>query len=100
MSNNAPVDAIEQTRTRLQASRAEIFRLARDLRGDAPGEGSGSAYRSHLMRALSGTGGKAALGVAVLAVALLRPRLLLSLVRLAPLVQPLVIRYLAHRILG
>jgi len=100
MSSNAPVDGIEHTRARLRASRAEIFRLARELRGDAPGEDSASAYRSHLMRALSGTGGKALLGVAVLAVALLRPRLLLGVVRLAPLLQPLVIRYLAHRILG
>ena len=36
----------------------------------------------------------------LLAVALLRPRLLRGVVRLAPLLQPLVIRYLAHRILG
>ncbi|MGA2023705.1 MAG: hypothetical protein ABSH23_02975 [Steroidobacteraceae bacterium] len=100
MSSNARLDGIDQARARLRASRAEIFGLARELRGDAPGEGAGSAYRSHLMRALSGTGGKAVLGVALLAVALLRPRLLRGVVRLAPLLQPLVIRYLAHRILG
>ena len=101
MSPEAPSDGIEQARARLRASRSQIFALAHELRGDEPGGGGRSDFpRSRLMRALTGTSGKVLLGSALLALGLLRPALFWRLVRLMPQLQPLVLRYLAHRFLS
>jgi hypothetical protein len=94
------MDAIEQTRARLARSRAEIFALAHELKGDAPRQSATDGFpRSHIMRALSGLGGKFVLLGAAVAVALLRPKVLWTILRLTPRLQPLLIRYLAHRFL-
>jgi hypothetical protein len=98
MTTDHPTDDIERTRARIRASRAEIFELAHELRGDVPlGGPRGGFPRSRLMRAAAGTNGKIIFGALALTLGLTRPKLLWRVVRLAPLLQPVALRYLAHR---
>jgi hypothetical protein len=101
MSSELPTDRIEQTRARLRRSRAEVFELAHVLVGEGPANAADPAFpRSHLMRLATGKGGKVLLWGAALGVALMRPKLLWGVARVATTLQPLAIRYLMQRFLG
>ena len=101
MPTKKRAESIRQTRERLRQSRAEIFTLAREIKGG--GNPSSSPFpRSLIMRALLSHGGRALLGGAALGLGLLRPRLLMTVWRLAPLAPLLrgaLNRYLVRRIL-
>jgi hypothetical protein len=96
MANEAAIDAVE----RLRHSRAQIVALAKELRGDT--QPASSAFpRSAIMRAATGSSGRALLGCAALGLALLRPGLFTTLERLAPiapLLRSVVKRYVVRRI--
>ncbi len=92
---------------RLRDSRAQLFDLAQAMRGeDSPQaralrEPPGAGFpHSRLMRALMGKRVGVALGTAAIAATLLRPRLLLGVLRLSPMLRPLFMRYLLPRLLG
>lgn len=94
-----------ELRGRLQSSRQEIFHLAHAMKGHEPApelaeESAESFPQSRLMRALLGREGRMLLGSAAVAVTLLRPKLLLRALRLAPALRPLIMRYLLPRMLG
>jgi hypothetical protein len=96
MASDAASDAVE----RLRLSRTEIIALAKELRGDTQA-GSDAFPRSAIMRAATGSSGRALLSGATLALALLRPGLFTALERLAPmgpLLRSVVKRYLVRRI--
>ena len=100
MSTNEHAESIRQTRQRLRRSRAEIFTLASELKGEARPRDS-QFPRSVIMQTLMSQGGRTLLGGAALGLGLLRPRLLTTLWRLAPLAALLrgaLNRYLARRI--
>jgi len=101
MSTESGRDDIERTRARLRASRVELFELAHELKGDTQGTAAPSGFpRSRLMRAAFGTGGKVLLGSALLTLTVLRPKLVWRFLRMMPELQPLALRYLAHRFLS
>jgi hypothetical protein len=85
---------------RLQGSRREIFEVAHRLKGDAPRTTDPNAFpRSRIMRALTGQQGRAVLRNAAVALAMSRPKTAWRLAGLAPLLRPMILRYLAQRIL-
>lgn len=93
---------IAAARQRLQHSRAQIFALAHELKGDEPPPASSTRDgfpRSHIMRALTSDRGRMLLGAALLGVTLLRPRMTWRLARFTPLLRPLIARYLLPRFL-
>jgi hypothetical protein len=94
------VDCNDQARGRLRSSRRDIVALAAQLRGDAL-PGNAAFPRSAIMRAALAPRGRALLGAAALGMALMRPRLLVAVARLAPLtpmLRSVVNRYLVRRI--
>lgn len=95
MSTEEQLDA---TCRRLRESRQEMVELAHTLRGDRP-PGPDAFPRSRIMRALTGERGKRALGNAALALALSRPKTAWRLVGLAPLLRPVIVRFLMERLL-
>jgi hypothetical protein len=95
MSTEAELDA---TCRRLRDTRLEIVRLAHTLKGDTPPDAN-SFPRSRLMRALTGAPGRRALGSAAMALAMTRPRMAWRLAGLAPLLRPIIIRYVTQRLL-
>jgi len=101
MSRNASADAIEQPRERLHRTRAELFELAHELRDDGPEKLEPDHFpRSRIMRALSGTQGRLALATAGLALVASRRGLALRVAGLAPLVRPLLMRFVLKRLMG
>jgi hypothetical protein len=93
---------IAGARLRLQHSRAQIFVLAHQLKGDAPPPASSTRDgfpRSHVMRAITGDRGRVLVSAALLGVTLLRPRMAWRLARIGPLLRPLIARYLLPRFL-
>jgi len=100
MSTDKRKASIRQTRERLRSSRAEIFTLARQIKGE--GSPNTLAFpRSLIMRALLGQGGRALLGGAALGLGMWGPRWVKALWRLAPLAPLLrgaVNRYVMRRI--
>jgi len=95
MSTEEQLDA---TCRRLRDSRLEIVRLAHTLKGDAP-QPANSFPRSRIMRALTGAPGRRVLGSAAMALAMARPRMAWRLAGLAPLLRPIIVRYLTQRLL-
>jgi len=92
---------------RLHQSREEFFDLAQALRGHAPPPAEGPEHagdtgfpHSRLMRALMGKPFGIALGTAAVAATMLRPRLLVRALRFAPVLRPLLVRYVLPRLLG
>ena len=74
------------------------------LKGDEPapqsqGEAAGGFPHSRVMRALLSERGRMMLGGAALLLGVTRPRIIWRVVRLAPLLRPLVMRYLLPRFL-
>ncbi len=91
---------IASARQRLQRSRAELFTLAHEIKGDLPrGDGGDDFPRSRLMRALTGPRGRMLLGGMALVATLLRPVLLARAGTVARLLRPLLFRYLLPRLL-
>jgi hypothetical protein len=91
---------IENARERLQRSRAELFMLAHEIRGDYPRSDGGVGFpRSRLMRALTGARGRMLLSGAALVATVLQPVLLARVGKVARLLRPLVFRYLLPRLL-
>lgn len=97
-------ERVRLLQARLQQSREEIFAIARQMKGEEEEQAllgaPGDFPHSRLMRALLGPQGRLLLGGAVVAVTLLRPRLLWRAARLAPMLRPLILRYLLPRLLG
>jgi hypothetical protein len=99
----ASEEQYDATRRRLQKSRQEVFELAHVLKGDRPlhpdppGHAPGFP-RSHIMRALTGERGRNVLGNAALALAMSRPKTVWRLAGLAPLLRPVILNYLAGRL--
>jgi hypothetical protein len=97
---------IANARERLQQSRAELFMLAHQIKGDSPrhdgddGDDGGDGFpRSRLMRALTGPRGRMLLGGVALVATVLRPALLARAGKFARLLRPLLFRYLLPRLL-
>jgi hypothetical protein len=85
---------------RLESSRREIFEMAHVLKGDRPLHPQSEGFpRSHIMRALTGQQGRRVLGSAALALAMSRPKAVWRLAGLLPLARPMVVRFLADRLL-
>jgi hypothetical protein len=96
----ASEEQYDATCRRLHSSRREIFELAHVLKGDRPLHPQTQGFpRSRIMRALTGEQGKSVLGHAALALAMSRPRTVWRLAGLAPLLRPMLIRFLAQRLL-
>jgi len=98
---------IARLQQRLQQSREEFFELAQAMRGQAPPPDEAHAHpgdsgfpHSRLMRALMGKPFGIALGTAAVAATMLRPRLLVRALRFAPVLRPLLVRYVLPRLLG
>ena len=98
---------IARLRGRLASSRAQLFALVHVLKGDpnqsenaTAAEQGVSFPHSHTMRLLLGKPGRLALGGAAVALALLRPKLLGRAARFAPMLRPLLMRYILPRLLG
>jgi len=84
---------------RLQMSRRDIVEFAHVLKGDRPAKDIHQGFpRSHIMRALTGESGRNALGHAALALAISRPKTVWRLAGFAPMLRPMVIRYIAGRL--
>jgi hypothetical protein len=85
---------------RLQSTRLEIVELAHVLKGDRPHQADPNAFpRSRIMRALTGQQGRTVLKNAAFALAMSRPKAAWRLAGLAPLLRPMILRYLTERIL-
>ena len=96
----ASEEQYDATRRRLHSSRQEIFELAHVLKGDRPLHPNPQGFpRSRIMRALTGEQGKSVLGHAAMALAMSRPRTVWRLAGLAPLLRPMLLRFLAQRLL-
>ena len=100
----ATEEQYDATRRRLHSSRQEIFELAHVLKGDRPlhpeSERRAQGFpRSRIMRAITGQRGKSVLGQAAMALAMSRPRTVWRLAGLAPLLRPMLLRFLAERLL-
>jgi hypothetical protein len=95
MATEEQIDALCR---RLQQSRREIFEQVHILKGDQPRDPD-TFPRSHVMRALTGQTGRSALRGAAMAFAMARPKLVWRLSALAPLLRPLILRFVARRIL-
>jgi hypothetical protein len=98
MSTEEQEARLDATCRRLRDSRLEIVALAHALRGDQP-PAANSFPRSRIMRALTGAPGRRVLGSAAMALAMSRPKMVWRLAGLAPLLRPMVIRYLTQRLL-
>jgi hypothetical protein len=95
----ATEEQLDATCRKLQSSRRDIFELVHVLKGDRPARDSHEGFpRSRIMRALTGKQGRNALGHAALALAISRPRTAWRLAGLAPLLRPMIIRYVAGRL--
>lgn len=93
-------EQIDATCRRLQRSRRELFEVAHILKGDQPRNVDPNAFpRSRIMRALTGQQGRTLLKNAAVALAMSRPRIAWRLAGLAPLLRPMLVRYLATRFL-
>jgi hypothetical protein len=96
MASEAQIDA---TCDRLRRSRHEIFAMAHVLKGDRPPEDTPQGFpRSRIMRALTGEPGRRVLGSAALALAMSRPKMVWRLAGLAPLLRPVLMRFLMERL--
>jgi hypothetical protein len=87
----------DATCRRLRDSRTELLELAHELKGDAP-QAPNTFPRSHIMRALTGAKGRRLLGSAAMALAMSRPKMAWRVVGLAPLLRPVIVRYLTQRL--
>jgi hypothetical protein len=96
VASDEQIDAI---RRRLHRSRNEILDLAHVLKGDRAPHDPNCFPRSRIMRALTGKRGQKLLGSAALALAVSRPRTAWRLTSLTPQLRPLVVRFLAERLL-
>jgi hypothetical protein len=94
----ATEEQIDATCRRLQSSRREIFELAHVLKGGQPHDPN-SFPRSRIMRALTGQSGRNVLRSAGLALAMARPKVAWRLTALTPLLKPMILRFLAERML-
>lgn len=83
---------------RLRDSRQEILKLAHTLKGDTVPDPN-AFPRSRIMRALTGERGKRMLGNAAMALAMSRPKIAWRLAGFAPLLRPVIIRFLTERLL-
>jgi hypothetical protein len=98
---------LDATCRRLQSSRRELIQLAQILKGDPPAvvRAGGDRHdrsqfpRSRIMRALTGQQSKKVLGQAALALAMSRPKMAWRLAGMAPLLRPLLVRYVTERLL-
>ena len=104
---DSPEQRIARLCGRLHDSRAQFFDVVQAMRGEEPAQSALSSQppdsgfpHSRLMRALMGKRVGVVLGTAALAATVLRPRLLLSALRLTPMLRPLLMRYLLPRLLG
>jgi hypothetical protein len=96
----ASEEQLNATCRRLEDSRREIVRLAHVLKGDRPLHEPPEGFpRSHIMRALTGQQGRNVLGHAALALAISRPRTAWRLAGLAPLLRPMLVRFVVERLL-
>jgi hypothetical protein len=99
---------MRELRARLAASRAQAFEFAQAIKHEEPPSSeaqpaathAGGFPHSRLMRALMSPHAGIAPVTAALAVTVLRPRLLLSALRLAPMLWPLFMRHVLPRLLG
>jgi hypothetical protein len=91
-------EQLDEMCRRLQSSRREIFEVAHILKGDQPRDPN-VFPRSRIMRALTGRQGRSALKNVALALAMSRPKTAWRLAGLAPLLRPMILRYLAERFL-
>ena len=90
----------DATRRRLQSTRVEIVELVHVLKGDRQHDAGPNVFpRSRIMRALTGQQGRTVLKNAALALAMSRPKTVWRLAGLAPLLRPVILRYVAGRIL-
>jgi len=95
---------INVARSRLQYSRAEMFALMHALKGDEPARQERAVDavgfpHSRILRALLGGRGRMLLGAAALTLTLARPKLIWRALKFAPLLRPLLTRYLLTRFL-
>ncbi len=91
-------ERLDATCRRLRDSRQEIVKLAHALKGDAVPDPN-AFPRSRIMRALTGERGKRMLGNAAMALAMSRPKIAWRLAGFAPLLRPVIIRFLTERLL-
>ena len=95
----ASEEQYDATRRRLHSSRQEIFELAHVLKGDRPLHPRTEGFpRSRIMRAITGQQGKAMLGQAAMALAMSRSGTVWRLAGLTPLLRPMLLRFLAGRL--
>jgi hypothetical protein len=90
---------------RLHASREEIFGIAQAMKGEpepAPElqHSAGEFPQSRLMKVLLGRQARVLLSGTAVAVGMLRPKLLGSAARLAPVLRPVIMKYLLPTLLG
>jgi hypothetical protein len=96
----ATEEQIDATCRRLQATRREVFELAHVLKGDRPAQPKAHAFpRSHIMRALTGEHTRSVLGRAALAWAMSKPKAAWRLAGIVPVLRPMILRFLAERML-
>jgi hypothetical protein len=95
----ATEEQIDATCRRLQSSRLEVFELAHVLKGDRPQTDPNVFPRSRIMRALTGQQGRTVLKNAAMALAMSRPRTAWRLAGLAQFARPMLLKYLAERLL-
>jgi hypothetical protein len=96
----ASEEQLDATCRRLHSTRLEIVELVHVLKGDRPRDADPDAFpRSRIMRALTGPQGRTLLRNAALALAMSRPKIVWRLAGLAPLLRPVILRYVAARIL-
>jgi hypothetical protein len=95
MATEEQIDALCR---RLQRSRLEIFEQAHILKGDQPRDPN-AFPRSRIMRALTGQTGRSALRSAAMVLAMSKPKLMWRLAGLAPLLRPMILEFVARRIL-
>jgi len=96
----ATEEQLDATCRRLENSRREILQLVHVLKGDRPLHEPREGFpRSHIMRALMGDQGRNVLGHAALALAISRPKAVWRLAGLAPMVRPMLVRFVVNRLL-
>jgi hypothetical protein len=95
MSTEEQLDA---TCRRLRDSREEILQLVHALKGDGPRDPA-AFPRSRIMRALTGERGRRVLGNAAIALAMSRPKTAWRLAAFAPLLRPVIVRFVVERLL-
>jgi hypothetical protein len=96
----AQLDPSIQLHRSMQGSREELFLLAHVLKGDRKLHENPEGFpRSRIMRALTGEQGRKVLGQAAMALAMSRPKAAWRLAGFVPLLRPLIVRFLAGRLL-